>query len=157
DLPRGLQIEFGKVVQEVADRTGKEITSEVIWSLFQDTYLGRDGILLVDYSLLPEPRVGERRIAATIAIDGAERQIEGVGNGPIAAFVDALQRECGVELTVLDYHEDAVSAGADAQAAAYVQIRGSGAGTLYDVGIDSDIVTASLRAVASAATRAVRR
>src|SRR3984893_18070697 len=133
DLPRGLQIEFSKVVQEVADRTGKELTGEVIWSLFRDTYLGRDGIRLVDYSLLPEPRAGERRIAATVAVDGAERQIEGVGNGPIAAFVDALQRECGVALTVLDYHEDAVSAGADSQAAAYGQIRGNGGGTLYGV------------------------
>jgi len=158
DLPRGLQIEFSRIVQEVADRTGKEITSGVIWSLFEDTYLGRHGIKLKDYSLLPEPRAGERRIAATVEIDGRERQIEGVGNGPIAAFVNALQRECGVSLTVLDYHEDAVSAGADAQAAAYVQIRGSnGAGTLYGVGMDSDIVTASLKAVASAATRESQR
>jgi 2-isopropylmalate synthase len=107
--------------------------------------------------VLPEPRAGERRIAATVALDGTERRIEGVGNGPIAAFVDALRRECGIELTVLDYHEDAVSAGADAQAAAYVQIRGNDASTLYGVGMDSDIVTASLRAVASAATRALRR
>src|SRR6202035_3812881 len=70
DLPRGLQIEFSRVVQEVADRTGKEITSEMIWSLFEDTYLGRHGIKLVDYSLLPEPRAGERRIAATVEVDG---------------------------------------------------------------------------------------
>ena len=158
DLPRGLQIEFSRVVQEVADRTGKEITSDMIWQLFGDTYLGRHGVKLVDYSILPEPRAGERRIAATVEIDGRERNIEGVGNGPIAAFVDALRRECGLALTVLDYHEDAVSAGADAQAAAYVQIRGSnGAGTLYGVGMDSDIVTASLKAVASAATRAQQR
>ena len=129
----------------------------MIWSLFQDTYLGRDGIRLVDYRLLPEPRAGERRIAATIAVDGAERQIEGVGNGPIAAFVDALQRDRGIALTVLDYHENAVSAGADAQAAAFVQIRGDGTGTLYGVGMDSDIVTASLKAVASAATRATQK
>jgi 2-isopropylmalate synthase len=156
DLPRGLQIEFSKRVQEIADRTGKELTSGDIWSLFDETYL-RGDIRLVDYSLLPEPRAGERRICATIAIDGAERRIEGVGNGPIAAFVDALRRDCGIDLTVLDYHEDAVSAGADAQAAAYVQIRGNGAGTLYGVGVDSDIVTASLKAVASAATRAVQR
>jgi len=94
------------------------------------------------------------RIVATVMVDDAERQIEGVGNGPIAAFVDALSRECDIELEVLDYHEDAVGAGADAQAAAYVQIRGNGAGTLYGVGIDGDIVTASLKAVASAATRA---
>ena len=156
DLPRGLQIEFSKVVQEVADHTGKELSSADIWSLFRDTYL-RSGMRLVDYTVLPEPRAGERRIAATVALDGTERRIEGVGNGPIAAFVDALRRECGIELTVLDYHEDAVSAGADAQAAAYVQIRGNDASTLYGVGMDSDIVTASLRAVASAATRALRR
>ena len=156
DLPRGLQIEFSKVVQEVADRTGKELTSGDIWSLFRDTYL-RGGIQLVDYSLLPQPRAGERRIAARVAVDGAEREIEGIGNGPIAAFVDALRRDCGIELTVLDYHEDAVSAGADAQAAAYVQIHGNGAGTLYGAGLDSDIVTASLKAVASAAARAVQR
>jgi 2-isopropylmalate synthase len=155
DLPRGLQIEFSKEVQEVADRTGKELISSDIWSLFQNTYL-RGDVRLVDYSLLPEPRAGERRISATVAVDGAERRIEGVGNGPIAAFIDALRRDCGIDLTVLDYHEDAVSAGADAQAAAYVQIRANGAGTLYGVGIDSDIVTASLKAVASAATRALQ-
>jgi 2-isopropylmalate synthase len=158
DLPRGLQIEFSRIVQEVADRTGKEISSQMIWSLFQETYLTRRDIRLMDYSLLPEPRPSERRIVATIEADGKERRIEGTGNGPIAAFVDALRRDCGVAVTVLDYHEDAVAAGADAQAAAYVQIRDEGAngsgGTLYGVGMDSDIVTASLRAVASAASRA---
>ena len=152
DLPRNLQIEFSRIVQEVTDRTGKELTSGDIWSLFQGTYLN-GGIRLVDYSLLPEPRAGERRIAATIAVDGGERRIEGVGNGPIAAFVDALRRECGVDLTVLDYHENAVGAGADAQAAAYVQVRGGKDEALHGVGMDSDIVTASLKAVASAAAR----
>jgi 2-isopropylmalate synthase len=157
DLPRGLQIEFSRRVQEVADRTGKELSSTDIWSLFEDTYLRRDGVVLKDYSLLPEPRAGERRIAATIALDGIERRIEGVGNGPIAAFVDALGLDCNIALNVLDYHEDAVSAGADAQAAAYIQIRNGDDATLYGVGMDSDIVTASLRAVASAATRVLRQ
>jgi 2-isopropylmalate synthase len=163
DLPRALQVEFSRIVQEVADRTGKELTSGDIWSLFEDTYLGRDGVRLVDYTVLPEPRAGERRIVASIEEAGAERRIEGVGNGPIAAFVDALKRDCGIALTVLDYHENAVGAGADAQAAAYVQIRSTGADgapdgageTLYGVGMDSDIVTASLKAVASAASRAM--
>src|SRR5579863_5889788 len=162
DLPRGLQIEFSRIVQEVADRTGKELTGADIWSLLEKTYLGRGGIRLVDYSLLPERRPNERRIVATIDAGGTERQIEGVGNGPIAAFVDALKRDCDIALTVLDYHENAVGAGADAQAAAYVQIRsagpkGVGRGadeTLFGVGLDSDIVTASLKAVASAASRA---
>ena len=157
DLPRGLQIEFSKRVQEVTDRTGKEMTSADIWSLFEETYLRRDGVVLVDYSILPEPRAPERRrITATINRDGVERRIEGVGNGPIAAFVDALQRECDIELTVVDYREHAIGAGADAQATAYVQIRDAGEATLYGVGIDGNIVTASLRAVASAATRAVQ-
>jgi 2-isopropylmalate synthase len=154
DLPRNLQIEFSKIVQEVTDRTGKELTSRDIWALFQESYLGRDGIRLVDYSLLPEPRAGERRISAKVMVDGVERKIEGVGNGPIAAFVDAIGQGCGVDFTFLDYHENAVGAGADAHAAAYVQIGGKAGETLYGVGMDSDIVTASLKAVASAATRA---
>jgi 2-isopropylmalate synthase len=162
DLPRSLQIEFSRIVQEVADRTGKELTSRDIWGLFQDTYLAGEraqerGVRLVDYSLFPEPRVGERRIVATVEIDGAERRIEGIGNGPIAAFVHALRSDCGVALTVLDYHENAVGAGADAQAAAYIQIGSSDCDgserTLHGVGMDSDIVTASLKAVASAASR----
>jgi 2-isopropylmalate synthase len=154
DLPRGLQVEFSRVVQEVADRTGKELTSADIWALFQETYLARDGIVLADYNLYPEPRAPERRrIAATVVVDGAQRRIEGVGNGPIDAFVAALRSECGVELTVADYREHAIGAGADAQATAYVQIRDGGDATLYGVGIDANIMTASLKAVASAANR----
>jgi 2-isopropylmalate synthase len=155
DLPRPLQIEFSRVVQEVTDRTGKEMTSAHIWELFQDTYLGRDGkgIALVDYTMLPEPRPGERRLAAAVTVDGADRKIEGVGNGPIAAFVDALQKECGVVFTFLDYSEHAVAGGADARAAAYVKVRGEDDETLHGVGMDENIVTASLKAVASAATR----
>ncbi|MGH7065718.1 MAG: 2-isopropylmalate synthase [Stellaceae bacterium] len=155
DLPRGLQIEFSRIVQEVADRTGKELTSADIWSLFEDTYLSRDGIALADYNLYPEPRAPERRrIAATVIVDGQERRIEGVGNGPIDAFVAALRGQCGVELTVADYREHALGGGADAQATAYVQIRGKDEATLYGVGIDANIMTASLKAVASAANRA---
>jgi 2-isopropylmalate synthase len=153
DLPRLCQVEFSRVVQEVTDRTGKEMTSANIWQLFQDTYLRGDGIGLVDYTMLPEPRPGERRLAATVTVDGKEQKIEGVGNGPIAAFVDALQRDCGIALTFLDYSEHAVAGGADANAAAYVKVKNAGDDTLYGVGIDENIVTASLKAVASAATR----
>jgi 2-isopropylmalate synthase len=154
DLPRGLQIEFSKCVQEVADRTGKELSSADIWSLFEETYLGRDVIALSDYNLFPEPGApNRRRIAAAVLIDGVERKIEGVGNGPIDAFVDALQGECGVELTVGDYREHALGAGADAQATAYIEVRNGQDVTLWGVGIDENIVTASLKAVASAASR----
>jgi 2-isopropylmalate synthase len=129
------------------------MTSANIWQLFQDTYLRSDGINLVDYTMLPEPRPGERRLTATVTVDGAERKIEGVGNGPIDAFVDALKRDCGIALTFLDYSEHAVAGGADANAAAYVKVKNAGDDTLYGVGIDENIVTASLKAVASAATR----
>jgi 2-isopropylmalate synthase len=154
DLPRGLQIEFSKRVQEVADRTGKELTGAALWSLFEEAYLRGDGIALVDYSLFPEPGAREqRRIAATVRIAGSERQIEGVGNGPIAAFVDALSRDCGVALSVADYREHAIGGGADAQATAYVQVKNGGEAGVWGVGIDVNIITASLRAVASAAAR----
>jgi 2-isopropylmalate synthase len=154
DLPRGLQIEFSRQVQEVADRTGKELTSGDIWGLFEGTYLRPDGITLIDYHLYPEPRAPERRrIAATIRADGSECHIEGVGNGPIAAFVDGLQRECGTAFGVGDYREHALGAGAEAQATAYVEIRDGDGASLWGVGIDGNIVTASLKAVASAATR----
>ncbi|HUC09337.1 MAG TPA: 2-isopropylmalate synthase [Stellaceae bacterium] len=155
DLPRGLQIEFSKQVQEVADRTGKELTSADIWSLFQETYLAGAGIALADYNLFPEPGApNQRRIAADVMIQGVARKIEGVGNGPIDAFVDALQGECGIALTVGDYREHALGAGADAQATAYVEIRNDHDAVWWGVGIDANIVTASLKAVASAASRA---
>jgi 2-isopropylmalate synthase len=154
ELPRGLQIEFSRRVQEVADRTGKELTSADIWTLFEETYLVRGGIVLVDYNLFPEPGApNQRRIAATVLIDGVERRIEGVGNGPIDAFVAALQDECGITVTVGDYREHALGAGADAQATAYVEIRDQNDANLWGVGIDANIVTASLKAVASAASR----
>jgi 2-isopropylmalate synthase len=154
DLPRGLQIEFSRRVQEVADRTGKELTGADIWALFEAGYLTSDRIVLADYHLYPEPRSPSRhRIAATILVDGEERRIEGTGNGPIAAFVDALNGTLGATLRVGDYREHALGAGADAQATAYVEIGAAGAAALWGVGIDGNIVTASLKAVASAAAR----
>ncbi|MGH7053175.1 MAG: 2-isopropylmalate synthase [Stellaceae bacterium] len=164
DLPRGLQIEFSKRVQEVADRTGKELTGAALWLLFEEAYLRGEGLALVDYSLYPEPGAPEqRRVAATIRIGGAERQIEGVGNGPIAAFVDALSQGCGIALTLADYREHALGGGADARATAYVQVKtgsgpqsGGGEAGIWGVGIDANIITASLKAVASAAAGTLR-
>jgi 2-isopropylmalate synthase len=155
DLPRGLQIEFSKRVQEVADRTGKELTSADIWQLFDETYLGRGEVVLADYNLFPEPGApNRRRISASVMVDDVERRIEGVGNGPIDAFVDALRVECGIALTVGDYREHALGAGADARATAYVETRNDRDSVVWGVGIDENIITASLKAVASAASRA---
>jgi 2-isopropylmalate synthase len=157
DLPRGLQIEFSRIVQEVADRTGKEQTSQQLWSLFEGAYLSGGRVRLVDYMLLPGAVSAQRRVAANVVIDGEERAIEGAGNGPIAAFVDALARDCGIALKIVDYREHAVGAGADATATAYVEVKNGKEPTVWGVGIDANIVTASLKAVASAASRAKAR
>jgi 2-isopropylmalate synthase len=151
DLPRGLQIEFSKVVQDWTDRTGKEVSSADIWSMFQATYLGEDRLALGEYRTVPDP-LG-RRMTAAVRERGAERTIEGVGSGPIDAFVDALERAGIAALEVLDYREHALGAGADARAAAYVEARTADGRTLFGVGLDRNIVAASLRAVASAAAR----
>jgi 2-isopropylmalate synthase len=153
DLPRLMQVEFSGIVQEMTDRTGKEATSAGIWELFGATYLDpKASVSLVDYQMLPDARAGRRRLQATIRRNGVERRIEGAGNGPIDAFIDALRRHCGIDLALVDYREHAITAGSSAQAAAYAQIRANG-GTLFGVGMDENIVTASLQAVASAAAR----
>ncbi|HZB93587.1 MAG TPA: 2-isopropylmalate synthase [Stellaceae bacterium] len=153
DLPRLLQVEFSAVVQEWTDRTGKEATSAEIWRLFEETYLSpATGIALVDYDMLPDARSG-RHLRATIRRNGAEERIEGRGNGPIDAFIDALKRRCGIAVEFLDYREHAVTSGSASRAAAYVQIRAPGGGSVFGVGLDENIVTASLQAVASAAAR----
>src|SRR5579871_3473826 len=152
DLPRGLQIEFSKVVQDWTDRTGKEASSTDIWSMFQETYLAEDRLALGEYRTVPDP-LG-RRISATVRERGKERVIEGVGSGPIDAFVGALKDGGIAALEVLDYREHALGAGANARAAAYVEARTADGRTLFGVGLDRNIVAASLRAVASAAARA---
>ena len=153
DLPRALQVEFSRIVQEVTDRSGKEMSSADIWALFQATYFNGSICILDDYNLVGTNRPGVSRLNATVSRNGTEVPMAGEGNGPIAAFVDLLLRCCALDITVLDYHEDAVSAGADASAAAYVQISNGNGGTLFGVGMDSNIVTASLKAVASATSR----
>jgi 2-isopropylmalate synthase len=154
DLPRGLQVEFSQIVQRITDTTGKEITSEAIWKSFQDEYLTPHSIEFVNHKTWPGTG-GERSMEAHVRIDGKERVIRGDGTGPIDAFVEALRKDCGVEIEIRDYREHAISQGADARAAAYVEARIDGR-TLFGVGLDANIVVASLRAIASAADRASR-
>ena len=154
DLPRLLQVEFSGIVQAMTDRTGKEASAAEIWRLFNATYLDpRASVVLVDYEMLPDAKSG-RRLEAVIRRNGAEQRISGAGNGPIDAFIDALRRDCGIDLALVDYREHAITAGSSAKAAAYAQIRAPGGGSLFGVGLDENIVTASLQAVASAAARA---
>jgi 2-isopropylmalate synthase len=157
DLPRRLQIEFMRVIQEITDVTGKEITPPEIWNAFEATYLNQAGVLELvehDTSDHADGRGPDRtRLQAVVRLLGREHTIAGKGNGPIAAFADALARECGIEVRVVDYLEHAVGAGSDATAVAYVEATGPGVGALWGVGMSPNILTASLQAVVSAVNR----
>ncbi|HEV7323762.1 MAG TPA: 2-isopropylmalate synthase [Bosea sp. (in: a-proteobacteria)] len=153
DLPRPLQIAFSKIAQEQMDEEGKELTSAVLWSLFSKTYLLADAPLeLLTHKTFPDAH-GSRTLTAELKQDGAIRTIEGVGNGPIDAFVDALKTTFGVEFSFLDYHEHAVGRGANATAACYVQLQDEKGRVVHGVGIDPNIVMASLKAVLSGMQR----
>ena len=159
-LPRRLQVEFSQRVQAIADATGKEITSDNIWAAFKAEYLQRtEPLQCVEHRILPDSHSSAvRKLTATLRERGQERAISGKGNGPIDAFTDALNRHCGLEVKVVDYHEHAMGAGANATAVCYVEARMDGEpATRFGVGIDSNIVTASLNAVVSAVNRALRQ
>jgi 2-isopropylmalate synthase len=158
DLPRSLQVEFSKVAQEVMDREGKELTSPELWGLFQHAYQLADAPLtLVKQQMIPTSP-DNRELAATLQRrDGSTLTIEGEGNGPIDAFVDALKRAFAIEFSFLDYHEHAVGRGANATAACYVEIQDSEGRLLHGVGIDPSIVMASLKATLSAVQRLMAR
>ncbi len=156
ELPRRLQIEFMKVIQAITDTTGKEITPEEIWRAFEITYLVPKAPLeLIETDTSDHAGTGSdgTKLQAVIRAGGEERTIVGTGNGPIAALTDALARECGIKLRVVDYVEHAVGAGSDASAVAYIEAAGENGAAVWGVGLHSNILTASLRAVVSAANR----
>ncbi|MCU1440734.1 MAG: 2-isopropylmalate synthase [Rhodoglobus sp.] len=162
DLPRKLQIEFSGVVQAKTDAEGGEVTSEEIWTVFQDEYLpapptraedkwGRFELLSTRTS---SEMTGSTSLSAKLRVSDDVAELQASGNGPIAAFLAMLQTQ-GVEVELFDYVEHTLSASGDAVAAAYVELRVNGK-VLWGVGIDADISTASLKAVVSAVNRAVR-
>ncbi|OBY29637.1 2-isopropylmalate synthase [Mycolicibacter kumamotonensis] len=155
-LPRRLQIEFSKVIQQLTDGEGGEVTPKEMWDAFANEYLNpiRPLERMRQRVIAAETDDGTDRIEATVLIDGVETEIAGAGNGPLAAFVDALA-QVDVHVHVLDYSEHAMSAGEEAQAAAYVEAK-IGESVVWGVGIASSITTASLRAVVSAVNRAAR-
>jgi len=157
DLPRLLQVEFSKVIQQIADDTGKEILPKLIWDTFRREYLERvSPIAFAGHTTLPEPGHPELRlIDAKVTVDGKPRAIAGHGNGPIAGYVEALAKHCGVRIKVRDYHQHATGAGEDAQAVSYIEAETADGHVLWGVGMDSNIVTASLKAVTCAANRAL--
>ncbi len=155
-LPRRLQIEFSRVIQQLTDGEGGEVTPKEMWDAFAEEYLNpiRPLERMHQKLLAAETDDGTDRIEAVVKVDGVETEITGAGNGPLAAFVDALS-QVGVQIHVLDYSEHAMSAGEEAQAAAYVEAQVADR-TVWGVGIAPSITTASLRAVVSAANRAAR-
>ena len=158
DLPRSLQIEFSKIAQERMDADGKELTSPELWSLFRHAYLLEGApMTLVKQQIVPTSPENRELFASLRKSDGSVVTIEGEGNGPIDAFVDALKKAFGVEFSFIDYHEHAVGRGANATAACYVEIQDADGRSLHGVGIDPNIVMASLKATLGAVLRLMRR
>lgn len=158
ELPRRLQIEFSKVVQGIADGEGVELSADRLWKAFGDEYLEGNGRyeFIEHRSKADEDFSGEQTLSARILADGHSKAIAGHGNGPVDGFVAALKRESGLEFDLADYREHAMGSGANASAVAYVELRFAGGFTRFGVGIDKNIVVASLKAVVSSVNRALR-
>ncbi len=156
-LPRRLQIEFSQAIQKITDGEGGEVSPKEMWDVFADEYLApiRPLERLHQKVDAAEEDGGIDTINAVVKVDGVEHEIAGKGNGPLAAFVDALGT-VGFDVSVLDYSEHAMSSGEGARAAAYVEASVGGK-TVWGVGIATSITTASLRAVVSAVNRAASR
>ncbi|WP_066587768.1 2-isopropylmalate synthase [Cellulomonas timonensis] len=162
DLPRRLQIEFSHVVQAHTDTHGAEVTADELWQIFNDEYLPVEpggplaawGRLRLRGMRMTSSEEGSVALSVDVADGGEHRTLEGSGNGPLDAFLDALG-SLGVQVMVLDYAEHALSSGGDATAAAYVECA-VGDQTLWGVGIDPSTTTASLKAIISAVNRAQR-
>ena len=159
DLPRRLQIEFSQVVQHVTDDQGGEVAPAQMWQIFADEYLPSDtepwGRFRVRGMRATSEDDGRDHLSVDVEDHGTLVKLEGTGNGPIAAFVDALST-LGVDVRVLDYTEHAMSAGGDAKAAAFLECA-VGDRVLWGVGVDPNIIRASLKAVVSAVNRSIGR
>jgi 2-isopropylmalate synthase len=152
DLPRRLQIEFSKTIQTITEDTGTVISPSAMWDAFCSEYFADDRkVQLLGHEVTTSD--DGAKITAQLLVDGEHRTIQGEGNGPIAAFVHGLDVCVGIKAEVLDYAEHSVTAGTDAQAAAYVEVQGPDGIPHWGVGVHESILTASLRAVVSAVNR----
>jgi 2-isopropylmalate synthase len=152
ELPRRLQIEFSQVVQALMDDQGREMTAADLWAIFGREY-GLDA-LRIDQQRLDQTEDGRIALRVTAHDGAASATLQAQGAGPVDAFVSALSQATGVAIAVLDYHEHSIGAGAQARAAAYLELRIGGTRTLFGVGIDANIATASMKAVLSGLRRA---
>ncbi|MFG2527809.1 2-isopropylmalate synthase [Streptomyces sp. NPDC048516] len=158
DLPRRMQIEFSRIIQEKTDTEGGEITPTAIWSAFQDEYLPNPhnpwGRIQVKNGQTTTDKDGIDTLTVEAEVDGAETVLTGTGNGPISAFFQALQG-LDIDARLLDYQEHTMSEGASALAASYIECA-IGDKVLWGIGIDANTTRASLKAVVSAVNRAGR-
>jgi 2-isopropylmalate synthase len=156
-LPRLLQIEFSQVIQRITDATGKELSSAEIRAAFDRTYAAATlPLTYVDHRAQHSSSDGRvEHLTARVVNDGVEMTLTGAGNGPVDAFVHALREQLGLDVHVQNYHEHATGGGEDATAVAYVQLRIGQEVAVYGVGLDPNIVTATLKAVVSAVNRAI--
>jgi len=150
-LPKRMQADFSRVVQDMADTTSRELQAADIWGAFQAYYhLGADQpYKLLDYQ--ESGPTGNRVFVGKVTLDGEERTVSGKGNGLLSSVLNALREGMGVDLSVTDYSEHAIGVGSDVNAAAYVECRTADGRTVFGVGLDSDVATASVQAILSAA------
>ncbi|MGH1489292.1 MAG: alpha-isopropylmalate synthase regulatory domain-containing protein, partial [Acidimicrobiales bacterium] len=156
DLPRRLQIEFTRVIQQITDTTGKEVSGAEIWEQFQTHYLTvAKPYELVSFSTTQNAAGADRaQVSAKLRKDGDDIELDGEGGGSVEAFAQAISAGMNVEIRVLDYHEHAIGAGTDAKAVCYMEMQVDGR-ELWGVGVHGDIVTASLRAIVSGVNRRI--
>ncbi len=156
-LPKRMQADFSRVVQELADGSSRELHAADIWTAFVDHYcLGADQpFKLIDYE--EGGSAGARLFVGKIACEGAPVPVSGRGNGLMSSVLDAVREQFGIELEIVDYSEHAIGAGSDVNAAAYVECRTPEGRTVFGVGLDSDVATASVQALLSAANGFRRR
>ena len=153
NMPKAMQPEFSAVVQNITDSEGGEVNSKNMWDIFASTYLDLDTPLeLGNYHIdAAEAEDQDTRVAATVTYEGTQREIEGAGNGPIAAFANALE-QIGIDFEVQDYSQRARTAGDDADAACYIYADVDGT-SAWGVGIAGSTTRASLEAIVSAVNR----
>ena len=156
ELPRRLQIEFSQVVQAVMDDQGKELTAVELWEIFEREYGAQATANRIEKAHIEDGADGRVSVRAEI-VDGEKRvAVNGEGNGPLDAFVEGLRKSLGRDVEVLGYHEHAIGGSAQARAVAYLEVRVDGGPALFGVGIDANIIHASMKAVLSGVARAAR-
>ncbi len=156
ELPRRLQIEFSRVVQAVMDDAGKELSAAAIWDIFENEYGLGSGSSRIENANIADSGNGRVTVRADVVDAEGRVTVGGDGNGPLDAFVEGLRAVTGHRVDVLDYHEHAVGGGAQARAAAYLEVRVDNGEPMFGVGIDANIVHASMKAVLSGVMRSTR-